>query len=676
MRVAPYVSARLSLTDFIRTPFGCVPETLLHRLGLFDVVTKKVLSHAEPYCVKCDVTVPRIHFERAFEILLTRAAHMAGTTEVTYAAAVPEAIEIPLLEHMELLESDRAIVEGKLVRREALTEGVGSPVLAVGSNPESLKDTIQKWLTSGGGVIKVFSFSSRTSEGVELQRFSDELRCSQCGELYPEPTLQVIEELPPCSRCKGVGWFSAKDRYDTEVFHACLDCSGYGALSLFFEYRFCSVPLRDFLTLSFRELYAALSSDHSLHITRDDPSWNAVIKDVSRSPLGEYRCGTPISLLSYDERVVLTALQCLTVGYRGRTLIFDLGTLSSPSEAVRDFLCSVVAPRIAAKVIGANFSSQMVPGVPPKNAPLLHISDVTEQGVRIDHFSFPKGENTFIVGGIECAHERLLEIVHNRFLKRKKFSQTCHFEGCSEVLALSSKGTLPVLFAELIGVEEKLAHLYSNTASAQRIGLQKESFKVIRAMLDCPTCGLEREENCQSCRGELYDWRLSTVRVGSLSFQEAVQLPLPVLLDTIVLDDSTDFVLREVSKWVPESTTLGMAVSSLSGAVAPHLYLLSRLLGVYGGLVFAKQKKRIPLVLVDTPFSGISELDAEIQKTLKLLCEKGATILSAGGALRCPEHFAKVFFIRRMTHSVPSTPYFHERYALSWEPFEYSSVSG
>jgi len=676
VRVAPSVGTPLNLSDFNRTPFGCVPETLLHRLGVFNEVAKEVLAYAEPHCAKCNVTVPRVRFERALEILAENAAQFSGNVEGSYVAAVPGASEIPLLEHMELLESDRAVVEGRLVRREDVKGELGSPVLAVGARPDALKDTLQKWRTSGGSVITVFYFPTRTSEGVELHSFSDELRCSRCGELHRELTHQLIDSLPPCPRCKGVGWFPAKDRYDLDVLHACLDCSGFGAISSLFEYRFNALRLRDFLTLSFKDLHKAFVANDVRDGAQGGSAWRVVLEEVSRSPFGEYRSGTPISLLSYDERVVLTALQCLTAGYRGRTLLFDLGTLSAPSQEVRDFLQNTVARRITAKVIGTSASSQVPYSAHSHNAPLLRISDVIEKGIKVDHLSFPKGENTFIWGGIEGAHVKLLEIVSNRFIKRKKFSQTSYFDGCSELLMLSSRSVPSVLIADLIGVEEKLAELYASTASAKKLGLGKASFKVIRALLDYSAHSVEREDRGQSCGGDLYDWRLSTVSVGSFSFHDLVHLPLHVLPDSIILDDATDFMLREVAKWIPETTTLGAPVSSLSPALAHHIYLLSRLLGAHGALIFEKQKKRMPLILVDTPYSGVPNFDAEIQKTMALLCKQGATIISAGGELRNTEDCAKVVAFRHLKQPTLLNPYFHERYTLTWEPFEYRSVSG
>lgn len=684
VRVAPLDSSKLSLGEFCRTPFGVVPETVLHRLGLFDFIVKEVASQAEPYCSKCTTTVPKVRVESAFEALKKRALECSGQVEGIFVAAVPGTAEIPLAEQMELLESDRAIVDGRLVKLAELTGEAGSPVLAVGATPESLEETVRRWLSSGGSLLKVFYFSSRTSEGVELQQFSDELRCSRCGELFPELSLQGFDELPPCPRCKGAGWFVSKDRYDTEVLHACLDCSGVGCLSNFFEYRFCSVPMKDFLTLSFRELLRVFASEGLPNATVGSSHWRDVIKEVAFSPMGEYRCGTPISLLSYDERFVLTALQCLVIGYRGRQLLFDVGTLSSPSKSVQEFLQDKVVPSIPAKIIGLRSSPTEVSEESHSPTHLsesathnsIHISDVVERGIRVDHFSFPKGKKSFILGGIEGAHSKLLEIVANRFLKRKKFSHAVHFEGCTELITISPHRSSPVFFADLVGATGKLAELYAATSSAQRLGLQKEDFKVIRSVLICPGCGAEREVSCDRCGGEMYDWRLSTVRIGSLSFQDVLHLPIATLVDSIVLDDSTDFMLRQVVQWVPESTTLATATSFFSPSTANQLSIVSRLMGAYGEVRYGKLKKRTPLVLVDIPSSEECDLDAEIKRAMDLLCERGATILCGGGELKSPEYFTKVFSFKKIPEVFPSTPYFHEKYTLTFEPFEYHSVSG
>ena len=220
------------LSGFRRTPLGILAPTLWESLGIFDRIVDSILKVLCPTCDACGCPATR---GREFDPSLL--------SSVGYVAMVVDGVveSVPLKDQCDLLGSERALVDNRVVRVEEIDDREGEPIVGLFAavQREEMARDIASWFSRGGSPIRLMHLESKDAVAKTVQHLSRDWRCPQCRASFPEVSRQVLEDAEPCERCRGEGWLLV----DEGRYFSCEDCDGFGIGSPIASYRCGSLPL-------------------------------------------------------------------------------------------------------------------------------------------------------------------------------------------------------------------------------------------------------------------------------------------------------------------------------------------------------------------------------------------------------------------------------------------------
>ena len=663
MAINPLPGRRVTAVDHIRTPFGAIPEGLLHQFGVFDHFVRLVAQLAPARCTQCEIDVPRFNSESIRRVITEAHRSRAKQEGGFFVVTGPATDEIPLLEYMELLGAVRAVVSGQLVSIDELEVGVkGShgeslPVLLVARAEEifAVTEKVEEWLARGGDNASIFYFTSRASQGEALATVSHQNLCPTCKEVCVHFDPDLILQDAECKRCKGLGYFDTVSIYGVPILDACPDCGGSGGGQPIPKVYFLGRPLVLVSELKVNELSKLCKSEQftsadSVKEQEDIAVLFRVIEVLARSPLAEYSVGTPLVSLSVGERAVVTVLQAQMTEYSGAPLIVNTRHLGIESKDFTDFMSAASAANPAIELLPQ--PNDVFPGVSQKKPPSLtsrcSISMLSEISSELASFSFPFGAATLVVGGISnVAKDLLFEGIYKRFAKRRKLSTVCDFLGCTEAYYIALPDVLPSTVGDLIGVLPEISALYASTATAAKLGVSSQD--LLRFLESYEQEEIEVSDSASATRG----WQLASLAVNEVSLAELLSKPLSEAVDAVVLNDGVDELIRKLLPKFSQSITLGTSARELSWDTIVEVYYRARVLLAVASiptvkrasssrsLTVKKGKVNHPLIIVENPFRCSLQGCESIVSELDEATQQGSTVVCSG-AIRGSEH-AQVF---------------------------------
>ena len=605
--VDPSVSPRVRL-KFHRTPLGVLAPTLIEAFGLHDVLTDAVLANLRPRCPKCSCLTER-----------SEQLDASLWPPQGYVAAVVEGVEerISLEEQCELLGAERAVVDGALVRSEDIADSVGEPVMYLvdaGQREEFARD-VDIWFSRGGGALRIVHFASRDARGVEVQKIFKQWRCPTCKGSFAAPRRQLLEDAPPCTRCRGEGWLLVED----DRYMACEDCDGFGSVSPFALYEVAGVALKNLSGMAIGEVLAGLTS-----LYRDD---RERLLCMCNGGFGRHPLGSPVELLSKGERVLATVISAAMSGLGGLSLAVDVGALG-----VDEAWCHSLqraGPEVSLKLFSAQPATVEAQPLPERSTEIVTIRDLFLGPLSVASISFDRARASLLQGAPGSGKTLFLKEMSRRFTKRKKLAhlaafgtlKRCHLIGVVE----SDYGTV----LDLLGLGAELASEAARSRHARERGLSEDDFLRGRSKLVCSTCSgipADRDESCSQCDGSLFDRQVGEVVVNNVAFADLVRRPLAEVGSILWANDAIAAVVSRL----PEDLKISVALSDPAVMLPPSA---RRFLAVYAPLVCALSTKGSlngDLFLIDVPFGTSSTYQRAIIHCIRELQERSATIVCAG----------------------------------------------
>jgi hypothetical protein len=618
--VDPLTPAPARLTIF-QTPLGRLPRSLMTLFGLEESLVDLFLHEAQPRCSRCGVLA---HHSESLDYV-----RWPGHG---YIALVVDGIEesLSLEEQCELLEVERAVVDGMLVRKDDISGRTGEPVLALVSvsDREHVSREIELWLSRGGGPVRLMHYPSRNERGVEIQKIFRQWRCLPCGTSYPVVSRQLLDDAPGCQRCRGEGWLLIED----DRYVACDDCDGFGRTSQFARYEVAGTLLKDVSRLTFHDVH-----EHALRsLSGESHDVAARIAQLCDEGFARYPIGMPVDLLSKGERVLATIASGRLSALSDLQLVVDAGALGVSSPWITSLVERNHPPRVRVVHPGSCGVEQQGPsGVGER---VCTLRDIVVGPLSIGNLSFDVGTLSVVQGDPGVGKSLFLDEIARRFSKRKKLSHLGSFgdlKRCHHIRVDSSEGATVM---ELLGIARALAEQGARTRHARERGLVREDFLPSRSRHRCELCkgvpSLE-EERCSACDGSLFDRLVGGVVLNNLSFAELVVSSLARAKDVLWADDELSSVLERVPDEVRASVVLGGSVHGLAPA-------LRRFLSALGGIANVLAKKGGldgELVLVDLPFGTTTTYQRALIHCINELRSRGATIVCAG----VPETLENIF---------------------------------
>ena len=600
-----------------RTPFGVLPHSLLHALGLAEGLCEHVISHLTPRCSQCNcLATPPAAVE---QLSLPHGGVIA-------VSVVDQDDAVSLHERCEWLGSERAVIGGRLIRVEDLTSDDGEPVLAIVPSEEyqRVHHEVSRWFGRGGGAVRLTHFTTREGSGKEVSLLVGRWSCSRCFRQFAEPARATLDEAPGCATCKGSGWLND---ISTRLI-ACRDCDGFGVQTEIARYEFHGVPLSHIAALSFSEFMASATS---LHL-----SVREQLQLVVAGGFGGYPIGAPVGLLSQGERALLSVVCGELSRFSGVNYLIDAalgcGEVGSSPTRPNSSRTSLLRPEVS----GTVELKRRLPG--GTGGVDVVLRDIRQGCLHVAEVRFPVGGLTALVGPSGSGKSLLLSLVAERFAKRRKLAHLGSFgelKRCSLVCAEVSSGQTVL---EALGLAEEFAHEIARTRAAQELGITQQDLVLPRSRYRCPSClaGTSPGEQCADCLGVLYDWRIAGLVVAGRTVGELLTTPLGHLGELPWASGVIAYMMRSYPGAIVSALTLSTQLSELTRP-------LQRFLAVWGGLarvasVADRSKGRAAkavlalageLVLVDGP--RVMPL-TERQLLEKMLIEingMGATILYA-----------------------------------------------
>lgn len=604
-----------------QTPLGRMPHALLRIFGLHEAVFDLFLQEARPRCGHCGVPTTR-----------SESLDRDHWPKDGYVAVVVDGVEesLSLEEQCELLDVERAVIDGMLVRKDDIAGREGEPVLTIASasDRESVSTEIERWLSRGGGPLRLMRYPSRSERGVELQKIFRGWRCSSCGESYPIASRPLLEDAPPCQRCRGEGWLLVED--DRLV--ACEDCDAFGRSTPLARYEVAGTLLKDAAQLTFQRVKecVALSQDVQFADLR------ARLAALCDEGLAHYPIGTPVPLLSNGERVLATIASARVSSLSDVELIVDGGALGASSAWVDSLIQRTHPPRFRvlrphcadAEVVEGSRSAERV----------ITLREVVIGPLSISTLSLDVGGMTVIQGDPGVGKSLLLAEISRRFSKRKKLAHLGSFGDLKRCYHIQVNSCEEETVMGLLGITRRIAEQAARTRHARERGLSKDDFVPSRSRHRCDLCkGVPtlQSEPCPQCDGSLFDRLVGDVVVNNVSFADLMRSSLVSAATVLWADDE----LIDVLDRVPEDLKASLSLGGAARGLAPALRRFLLPLGAFGSILARKGALDGELALVDAPFGTTASYQRVLIQCINDLRSRGATIVCAG----VPETLENIF---------------------------------
>lgn len=604
-----------------QTPLGRMPRSLVTAFGLDEAVFDFFLREARPRCADCGVPTAR-----------SESLDHAHWPEEGYVAVVVDGVEesLSLEEQCELLDVERAVVDGMLVRKDDIGGREGEPVLTIASasDRESVSTEIERWLSRGGGPLRLMRYPSRSERGVELQKIFRGWRCPSCGGSHPLASRQLLEDSPPCGRCRGEGWLLVED----DRFVACEDCDAFGRSTPLARYQVGATQLKDAAQLTFHKVKECVEHSHDVEFS-DLRSRLAALCDEG---LSQYPIGAPVSLLSKGERVLATIASARLSSLSDLELFVDGGGLGASSEWLDSLTRRNHAPEV--RVLRPNSAAADVVERERPTERVITLREVVIGPLSVPTLSLDVGGLTVIQGEPGVGKSLLLAEISRRFSKRKKLAHLGSFgdlKRCHHIHVDSCEGETVM---ELLGLAPKIAEQAARTRHARERGLSRDDFLLSRSRHRCDLCkGVPTLEGdrCSQCDGSLFDRSVGDVVVNNVSFADLMRSSLGRTATVLWADDELIAVLDRVPEDLKTSLSLGGAARGLAPALRRFLVPL----GAFGSIQARKGTLDGELVLVDAPFGTTTSYQRVLIQCINELRSRGATIVCAG----VPETLETIF---------------------------------
>lgn len=615
-------SKALGLT---RWELGITPTGLVHALGLAEGVVDFILHELVPRCWRCQVSMDRPRVVRDLSL---------ASTGYLIAAPIEAPERVSLRERCEMLGCERAVVGGKIVRADSLSEEDGTPIVALVSarDIERLSEGVENWFNRGGGPLTIYHAATREDGVVALGVVSCQWTCGVCSRSVDSPTREVLVNLSPCGTCRGEGWLT--DRAGRLV--ACRDCDGFGSGDDVRHYECGGVELARVAELTFRQLRSIVErSDVS-----ERQTLVAALANVEQFGFGEYPLASPVGTMSAGERVLVTALIGELSRVTGATYVVDgthLREASLPELPARALASvRVVVPKPTTVAVSKRNRKVTTES--------LRLVALDTGGLAISEVEFPIGTLSVVEGVPGVGKSLLLAEISRRFAKRKKVAHTASFGGLKRCHLL---GPIDPSTGSLLGIaalERDLAQEIARTRVAQQEGMTADDLSLSSARYRCPACvgrgrllpvqveeGTHGEE-CDECGGALYDWRVADLPLMGRTVAQVLQAPLGEASQLLWRDSAVSYALERVAAGIERPLTLATPCAELSLEERGFVALVARLARLVSESRDTRARRgRLggELVLIDGPRVLTSCHLTIILALLGDLVDSGATVICA-----------------------------------------------
>ncbi len=626
-----FVNPRPPLTCRLRivsTPLGMMAPPLMATFGVDEALIDLFLQGAQPRCSRCHEVAQR-----------SDSLDPNRWPSDGYVAIVVDGIEaqFPLEEQCELLDAERAVIDGHLVRREDIAGREGEPVLNLqaASQFSQIAREVELWLSRGGAPIRLMHYPSRHEAGSEIQKLFKEWRCARCGEAYPIASRQRIEDAPPCTRCRGEGWLLVEN----DRFLACEDCDAFGRVSDVAHYEVAGTLLKDVSQLSFQGVRDYLRETPVAGMSE----LAARVECICEEGFALYPIASPVDYLSKGERVVATIASARLSAISEVDLVVDGGAIGAPgswcaSLSERNHLPSLKLVRPTNSVC-----ERLSPAL--EEGGILTLRDVEIGPFGIPSISFAVGELSTVQGAPGTGKSLLLAEIARRFSKRKKLAHLASFGALKRCSHLEAERDGEGTVMDLLGIASLVAEQAARSRRARELGLLKDDFIRAGSKHRCASCGgvpALDEERCGVCDGALFDRAVGEVVVNDLAFADLLRGPLTCASAALWADDELSVVFGHLPEELKSSVSLSTPARALSPAVRRFLSIVGPLARILAGPNSLKGE----LVLIDVPFGTTAPYQDIVIQRIKDLRARGGTIVCAGVPEALENLFSSVVRLR------------------------------
>lgn len=620
-----------ALPGLSRTALGVLAPTVWESLGVFDSIERIALASARPFCASCGQYATR-----------ARDVDLLSLPARGYLAFVVSGVrdDFPLREQCELLGSERALIEDRIVRLDEIDDRVGEPVLGIFdvTRHREARQESSRWFERGGATLRVVYFADRGGTAKTLGHLSRDWVCSLCEGTFPDVTVEALENAPNCARCRGEGWLSVEEGRLV----ACQECHGYGATSPLLNYHVGPRNLATVAGMSLGELRESLEGRGEIGAAPD----LRVLNELCESDFSEYPLGTADFSLSAGERARLVRALAEKGGETVVRIAFDAGALGG-EEKIRDDERGEGSSSI---IFGPRWLSGASRFEGMRSTERLLIADVFRGPLRLSKMEFALGEATLLQGLPGAGKSLLLSEIARRFAKRRKNPAAGRFGPLKSLHHVDGGSIEEDRVISLIQLEEDFARMAASARHAKELGAVAKDFMLGGSRYPCSECSDDTvigEDACDACGGSGFSGALQRVELGGVPLLQLMTAPLSDSLKALWTSDRC----AELSRLLP--TDLGAALR-LGQRVLELSPTDRRFLRILGGLVaVTAQPKKIKetLILLDNPFGIQLEYQRVVATVIRELIKGGATIICAGVPAALENLFSNV--VRFRTASAP-----------------------
>ena len=623
----------------VRGDLGCLPRSIIDALGIGDLVARCVIERLVPRCLRCGQLADPPH---------TLEELTWPSSGVVALALAPQESDFSLQERCELLGCERAVVGGFLLPVEDLKDKDGEPVIIAlsASRRDLVGQEVRRWFARGGGELRVLYFSARDATAQEIGRLLDIWSCGGCGDTFTKPTRSGVLAVNPCQMCKGTGWFPELGGRFIE----CRDCCGFGSKEGIERYDFLGVNLRDVATLNFTELLECIKASACDKIETSpgvqDAQLLGILEVIINSPFKTYPLGASIDLMSRGEMALLTVLLGEISQLRDAAYVID-GALGLYDSLPVDSLSPQVTIGSKIYLVSPDISSPYRSTRDRAECDTrIVLRDIRVGPLDIAELIFPVGKLSTIRGSSGSGKSLLLSMVANRFMKKKQLGHLSLFGSAADPIRRcvnidglpDERGVL----LDLLGLSGELALEVARTRKAQELGLQVRDLELPQSKYRCSACygvGVAQSgEECDTCAGALYDWRIADLDLSALKVRDVLTMPLSKLSRVLWYSDRITAVLAEFSansglNKLSNELSLATPVVNISLSTRRFLAIFGGLMGVFARSLQQGHKAKMglnrELVLIDGPRAMTSEQTNLVGDLLDRLVTKGTTVIYA-----------------------------------------------
>ncbi len=609
------------------TPFGMLAPSIAAQLGIVGQLFDGIVSELAPRCGACGTLAQPPAAVDALS--LPKEGFLA-------AVLVDDRHDVALRERCELLGSERALVQSRIVRVEECEADDGEPVLALVSaeSPEELRAAVRLWLGRGSAAVRVVHLAERHAPATQLALLRASWACAGCGKLFEPATKSAVLAAEECARCKGQGWLEVEGKRLT----SCEECGGFGRSTAFSGYEWRGVELRCLSALPLAALRPGLSGGSA--------AAEALDVAISRG-FGSYPLGAPTGTMSAGERARLS-LACLELSrIEGLSLVADAASLFSGQAESGSHGVALIAPQTAAP-------QQRGSHAPPSAA--LSVRDIAAGPLEMAQLSVPCGAASLIQGESGSGKSLLLREVAAVFSKRKKLASRCSFPGLKSCTLIDPFRPAEELVGDLIEVMSLIAQELSGTRAARERGLTARDISLSTSPRRCAACAdSDSADGCQACGGAELGSAVGGIVFNKMRWSEILHAPLSAVAQLLWRDSAIASAIESLPGDLSSRCTLATRSSTLTAAERRALVICAGL-----GRVLSARKGSGPaplgheLVLIDTPFCLAKEHQELVWRMLGELNDRGATALCAGVPEALERHFASVVRLRPSSEAAPA----------------------